>query len=273
MGSVSIVAAMLTQEIVVAGFHRSGTSLLTQLLHKAGLFVGDELIGAMESNPFGHFEDRDIVELHDGILADNGLNWQVDQPFIPVITPRRWKQMETIVTERRVAHSLWGFKDPRVCLFLPEWAHLMPGMKLVGIFRHPKDAIFSLQKRHMRDLVEGVGPQDVHRRFFEIPDLGLRMWLLYNELLARFVEDHPKSSILMSFDAVAGGVSVVTALRSRWAIRLEDTDTLAVFDPNVASHRGRRQPVYEGDLVPKAMSLWERLSDLSTDFSDDRMNA
>ena len=263
---------MLTQEIVIAGFHRSGTSLLTKLLYEAGLFVGDDLIGAMESNPFGHYEDRSVVQLHDGILADNGRNWQVEAPFLPVITSRRWAEMEAIVRERRIGHSLWGFKDPRVCLFLPEWASLMPGMKVVGIFRHPKDAIYSLHKRHVQDLVEGVGPRGVHRRFFEIPDLGLKMWLLYNRLLARYMEDHPGSSLLVPFDAVARGMPVVAALRSKWDIRLQEVDTFAVFDPNVVSQRHSRQPVYESRLVSEAMSLWERLNDLSDRFSADRIS-
>ena len=261
-------AAMLTQEVVVAGFHRSGTSLLARLLHRAGLYIGDDLIGAMESNPFGHFEDRSIVQLHDGILADNGLNWQVDRPFIPVITPRRWEEMETIVTERRVGHPLWGFKDPRVCLFLPEWASLMPDMKVTGIFRHPKDAVYSLRRRHMRELIDGMGPRVVHRRFFEVPDLGLKMWLTYNGLLARFVEAHPDSSVLISFDTIARGAPVLERLRSKWDIRLKDIDTLTVFDPKIASRCDWTQRVYEPRLISEAVSLWERLSDLSEVFSD-----
>ena len=59
--------------LVVAGFHRSGTSLVTEILSRAGLFVGDDLIGANPSNPYGHFEDREVVRLHDRLLADVGL--------------------------------------------------------------------------------------------------------------------------------------------------------------------------------------------------------
>ena len=87
---------------------------MTQLLHTAGLFVGDDLIGAMPSNPYGHFEDRRVVAIHDSILADNGEFWQVDREFIPYIHPRRWHLMRSFVADRRANHGLWGFKDPRV---------------------------------------------------------------------------------------------------------------------------------------------------------------
>ncbi|HEY2211238.1 MAG TPA: hypothetical protein VGH62_06390, partial [Bradyrhizobium sp.] len=88
------VAGYTCSEIIVAGFHRSGTSSTAQLLHAAGMFFGDDLIGAMPSNPYGHYEDREIVRLHDRILRDNGLNWQVAEDFVPIITAERWDEME-----------------------------------------------------------------------------------------------------------------------------------------------------------------------------------
>lgn len=256
-------ASVLTQELIVAGFHRSGTSLLAQLLHTAGLFMGDDLIGAMPSNPFGHFEDRAIVELHDSILADNGLSWQVFEPLIPAITSHRWRQMESIVRERRVFHPLWGFKDPRVCFFLPHWTSLMPGVKVIGVFRHPRDSIFSLESRHMVELLEGAGPVDLHRRFWEIPDLGMRMWLVHNMALVRYFEVHPETTMLFSLDALSDGVPVVDMLRSEWGLRLRTMDTLAVYDAGATLVRNRPQPVYEGSLVDEALTLWQRLNDLA----------
>ena len=67
----------MSEQLIIAGFHRSGTSLVCQLLHRAGLFLGDELLGATFSNPNGHFEDAEVVELHERILADNGRTWRV----------------------------------------------------------------------------------------------------------------------------------------------------------------------------------------------------
>ena len=76
----------MSNQLIIAGFHRSGTSLVSQLLHHAGLFLGYDLMGATFSNPHGHFEDIQAYELHQQILADNGRTWLVTEPFLPVIT-------------------------------------------------------------------------------------------------------------------------------------------------------------------------------------------
>ncbi len=73
-------------QLIVAGFHRSGTSLTCQLLHHAGLFLGYDLLGPAFSNPHAHFEDIEILNFHRQILVDNGQTWLVSKPFLPVIT-------------------------------------------------------------------------------------------------------------------------------------------------------------------------------------------
>ncbi len=64
----------MSDQLIIAGFHRSGTSVTAQLLHGAGLFLGYELLEALPSNPYGHFEDREVVELDRQILADDAAN-------------------------------------------------------------------------------------------------------------------------------------------------------------------------------------------------------
>src|ERR687896_198189 len=89
--------AFLNHQLIVAGFHRSGTSLVCQLLHRAGLFLGYNLLGPAFSNPHGHFEDTEILEIHQQILADNGHTWLVSEPFLPVITEPHWQGLRRIV--------------------------------------------------------------------------------------------------------------------------------------------------------------------------------
>ena len=62
--------------IVILGMHRSGTSLITGILNKAGFFIGyqDELIGSNAENPLGFFERKDIrrVEVNEGEIVYEG---------------------------------------------------------------------------------------------------------------------------------------------------------------------------------------------------------
>ena len=59
----------MSHQLIIAGFHRSGTSLVSQLLHRAGLFLGYDLMGASFSNPHGHYEDIEVYDLHEQILT------------------------------------------------------------------------------------------------------------------------------------------------------------------------------------------------------------
>ncbi len=81
---------MTSQHVIVAGFHRSGTSMTAQVLSRAGLHLGDALLLPDPFNRDGFFEDADIVEAHDDLLADAGHDWQYvddDLPPVPRIGP------------------------------------------------------------------------------------------------------------------------------------------------------------------------------------------
>jgi hypothetical protein len=249
-------------EIIVAGFHRSGTSSVTQLLHAAGLFVGDDLIGAMPTNPYGHFEDRDVVRIHNRILLENGLDWQVAEEFLPTISRPRWQAIERHVARRRVEHRLWGFKDPRVCLFLPAWKHVMPDSKILVTFRSLADCASSLARRHASELFAVSGPQEVHRRFFTVPDLAARMWLLHNRALVDFARQHPEDVLTVSFEGLLRGLPLTRLLRLAWGTPLREVPTFTTVDPLATTSGGSRQPISDPALPAELDAVYEDLLDL-----------
>ena len=160
----------MSDQLIIAGFHRSGTSATSRLLHRAGLFLGYELLEALPSNPYGHFEDREIVNLHTRILSDNEKTWAVDETFLPIVVQQRWQLMQSIIDRRNSEHRLWGFKDPRACLFMMLWKHLLPNAKVLIVYRHFSGSTYSLGQRHSSDMFLGRGSELVHRRFWEEPD-------------------------------------------------------------------------------------------------------
>jgi len=52
---------MATNTLIIAGMHRSGTSLISQWLNRCGLNLGENMIGASSGNVEGHFEDIDFI--------------------------------------------------------------------------------------------------------------------------------------------------------------------------------------------------------------------
>lgn len=252
----------MSEQLIIAGFHRSGTSATAQLLRRAGLFVGYELLDALPSNPYGHFEDREVVTFHTQLLADNEQTWMVGEPLLPVVGPRRWQKMRAIIERRNSEYGLWGFKDPRACLFLPAWKYLLPDMRVLIIYRHFSGSTRSLGRRHSGDLFHGRGSERVHRRFWVEPDLALKMWLVHNEGLLAFARAYPEDTLAVSVDMIRDGFPLVWALNRRWRLGLTDVPTAEVFDPSVTAGRSMRQAVSDRRLIGRVEATWRALETL-----------
>ena len=253
----------MSEQLIIAGFHRSGTSATARLLHRAGLFLGYELLEALPSNPYGHFEDREIVKLHTRILADNEKTWAVDETFLPIVIQQRWQLMQSIIDRRNSEHRLWGFKDPRACLFLMLWKHLLPNARILIVYRHFSGSTYSLGQRHSSDMFLGRGSELVHRRFWEEPDYALRMWLVHNNALLAFARAFPEDTMTVSLDMIRDGFPVVWALNRRWGLGLEDVPVAEAFDQSISPRRIRRQPVSDLGLIESVRETWRRLEDLA----------
>jgi hypothetical protein len=253
----------MSDQLIVAGFHRSGTSLVCQLLYRAGLFLGYDLMGATFSNPHGHFEDIEIFNLHEQILADNGRTWMISEPFLPVITEPHWQKMRRIIQRRNTDHSLWGFKDPRVCSFMMIWKHLLPNAKVLLVYRHFSDTTYSLGRRQSVELFsKPTGPQRMYRRFWEEPDLALRMWLTHNETLLTFARTYPEDTLAVSMDMVQNGFPVIKAINQRWGLGLVEVPASEILDPTIIEVRSGRQPISDRRLIDRVDATWQALEHL-----------
>jgi hypothetical protein len=252
----------LSQQLIIAGFHRSGTSLTAQLLRRAGLFLGYELLDANPSNPYGHFEDREVVELHQQILGDNDLTWQVAESLLPVVNHARWQRMREIAERRDAEHRLWGFKDPRACPFLMLWKYILPDAKVLIVYRHFADSTYSLARRHAQNLLDGEGPVQLHRRFWTEPDLALRMWLVHNEALLAFSRAYPEDTMVVSMRMLQDGFPLIWALERRWGLGLADVPIGEVFDTGATTGRPGRQPVSDRRLIKRVRGVWRELERL-----------
>jgi hypothetical protein len=250
-------------QLVVVGFHRSGTSLLTQLLVEAGLFVGDDLLGSLPSNPYGHFEDREVLQIQRDILERHGHDWQWDVTFPFFIGEDHWHRMRRFARRRDLAHPLWGFKDPRTCLFLGAWKYLLPDAKFVIVYRDPGECVRSLESRQAIDLFESRGDAEAHLRFFREPDHGLRLWHTYNRAVVTFASGHLDDCLVLPFTALTGGYPVIDRVNQRFGTNLPPIPTDGVFDPRATSRRPAPQRVIDPTVASRVEQTWSDLEDLT----------
>ena len=143
--------------VIVLGMHRSGTSLVAGILHQLGVHMGDNLIPPRPDNPKGFFEDERVVQINDTILRMCGGTWYrppseacLDPDDFPHIGP--FIEIMSYIEKRKDAHSLWGMKDPRLCLTLGLWLRELGEARFIVVWRNPLAVARSLEHRDKMDL-------------------------------------------------------------------------------------------------------------------------
>jgi len=154
---------MPPQVIVVLGMHRSGTSLLAQILGRLGVRLGENVLTRTEEdNKYGYWEHRFIARTQDFLLAELGRMWHEPRGLLPL--PPGW--LEAAATRRAMADlqdildaelraaggHAWGFKDPRTIRLLPMWQRIFAARNLTPTYilalRAPHSVAASLMARN-----------------------------------------------------------------------------------------------------------------------------
>ena len=184
---------------VIAGMHRSGTSLVAALLQSAGIDIGQRLMAPSENNAKGHFEDLDFVEFHEHVLYSHGISkdgWTLEQS---IHVQEQYLSQARQLIEQNAAKETWGWKDPRTTLFLQFWADLIPDANFLLIYRSPWEVIDSLYRRG-DDL------------FYSNPNFALELWIHYNQTLLNFYHQCPERCILFNLETIARDPAVLIRL-------------------------------------------------------------
>ncbi len=143
--------------IIIIGMHRSGTSLLTELLRKAGVFVGNDVDDNFESQFFCQLNDWSMSQA--GATWDNPYNMQfiddffiahIQQNFNKHIHSKRIKKFGKKLSTLENFEPGWGWKDPRNTFTHPVWQRIFPDARLLHIYRNPVDVAQSLRKREQK---------------------------------------------------------------------------------------------------------------------------
>ena len=218
----------MTDTLIITGFHRSGTSLAAQMLHDAGVPMALDMVGANATNPDGHFEDQVSLEMHDRLLQSAGSNWMYHGEC-PLEKKAEWQTEIAAYIARRQHDSsvLWGLKDPRLSLFLPQWHQALGGSgHFVIMFRHWALCVQSLLERHSlflaHYLYRGQNMQD-NAIFWQRPQLAARMWLAYNRAILAFAKKHPDNCLLLAQEQLVEGFALIPRINQDFGLNLPVT--------------------------------------------------
>lgn len=166
---------------IIIGMHRSGTTALTKVLEKAGIFMGvikDHNLEAM------HF-----LSLNQQALWAEGADWL--NPAIP--RPENWSvpdvrdlyyehfkaSTKAAQWKLRFNPQPWGWKDPRNTFTLPRWLEVFPKARVIHLWRDGKEVALSLQKRNQQ-------AHEVHDERLDDLNFNYSLWELYVNQAERY---------------------------------------------------------------------------------------
>ncbi len=143
--------------IFILGMGRSGTSMIARVLSLCGGALPHSLLDGSISNPKGHFEPLQALEINDGFLAAHGLTW-----FDPTLRLQYDTSVPTAVSaqfEERIGRFLADneadipliVKEPRIAGLAPFWFAAAErggwNVRVVIPVRHPHEVRQSLALR------------------------------------------------------------------------------------------------------------------------------
>lgn len=155
--------------VLVLGMRRSGSSMVSRLLHQAGL----EGPGKKSSIPPDHPEvllhSKAIQDFNDSLLARSNMSWNsiLGNTSELDFSEADIEEAKSIIREQFTLQATFFISDPRICLLLKFWVEVFRrldvDLKILRIVRSPNSVADSIE------------------RHFEMSrDKAVALWVKYN---------------------------------------------------------------------------------------------
>jgi len=175
---------------VVLGMHKSGTTLVSQMLHKSGVSMGEEFDEGISYDEGNQWERRESFLINlDIVRCSEAAYYSLDQytGADPPIADALRDRMQRLIEAAEARGGDWGFKDPLTCLTYPIWRTVLPAHRLIGVYRGPHEVM-----RHYR--VRDFDPLHARR--------VLRAWTAYNAGVVDALEHAALPGLLLRYEAL-----------------------------------------------------------------------
>ena len=184
--------------VILLGIHRSGTSLLAELLTDMGIFMG------RKQN--AHIEAWHFLNNNKKILDFSHADWDIPTVFESLLKSEKTTEavlefMKSETTDKKMirqffgnklalkeriqpSHRFWGWKDPRTSITFPLWNKIYPEANFILVLRNGVDVANSMTVRE-DDKLTNIHSKATSTRCQTLEE-SFKVWEEYND----FFEKH-----------------------------------------------------------------------------------
>jgi hypothetical protein len=175
--------------------HKSGTTLVSQILHNSGINMGDfdEEISYDKGNKY---ERQSTLRLDMEILGTEDfevLELTLDKNVTLADDDR--VRMRKIIRDCQEEFQDWGFKDPRSALIYNLWAEELPEHKIIAVYRDPAQ---------VWPRFRWGGKRKYHTNFNRAYSY-LQRWREHNVNILESLKSSPMDHIVLSYNDLMKG--------------------------------------------------------------------
>ncbi len=174
---------------VILGMHKSGTSLVSQILHLSGINMEDDVDETKGYDEGNHFERISAKELNKELLgcgSAHSLNVILRRPIR--VTPDHRRKVWAIIQSCNERYRDWGFKDPRTCLTYSVWDQELPPRKIIVVYRKFEEVLQHYTRTKWRKIN------------LLYPRKALRGWMHYNSQIIAHLKKTKYPWIVISYN-------------------------------------------------------------------------
>lgn len=204
--------------VFVLGMHKSGTTLISQICHESGFFMGD----FDKNKDYDHgnkYEDNIPLSLNKRILK-NGQEESIDivTPISSHEVPQCYKdEIREYINATNQEFPNWGFKDPRAVLAFDLWSEILKEetveYRVLAVFRSPVEVW-----RHYAGRVKW-------RKLLNRVRVGvnaLYAWAVYNEEILRCLASDSQPNKLIDYSTFMGSERILDEMSDFLGVELKD---------------------------------------------------
>jgi len=121
---------------VVLSLGKSGSSLLAETLHKAGIPAFEH---NSTHNGIDRYEDEKVCDVNRDFFYPNHQSMNITYPVIKETSPEVYDRMKCAVRDGASQYKDYCIKDPRMAYTYHLWEKVLPEHKLIIQFRNPSE--------------------------------------------------------------------------------------------------------------------------------------